>query len=339
MKRITSRLSTLAVLTLVSGLLVTGCSIETPVAPTDLTEPGASGLEVGSGADFAKNGGEGTLVVDDNAEDCPNADFDTIQDAVDAADPNTTILVCAGTYNERVVITGAEKEGLRVLAKGAPDTVVLDGDNPSPLLPGNHAFHLLEVSGVLIEGFTVREYFENIKLTNSSGNRIRKNRTTAAGHDGIILDNSADNIIEHNVSFDNLGGNACGINLVLGSTGNLVRHNVLQNNNWGIRIIAGSTDNRVFGNESRDNRSHGIQNANIPPFLPPSSGNGIENNRIENNPIGIEILSSEATVARNRVFNNTVDLVDGGTNNEFVNNHCHTSNPDGLCAHSGGASK
>jgi parallel beta-helix repeat protein len=220
--------------------------------------------------------------------------------------------------------------------KGEPDTVVLDGVTPFPP-PANHAFHLVNVTDVNIEGFTVRRYFENIRMTGGGGNTIRKNRTTAAGHDGIFAFNSADNLIEHNVSFDNPSGNACGVNIAgAGSVGNLVRHNTLFNNNWGINIQGGATNTVAFNNESRGNRSHGIINRGAA-----TNGSTIENNRVENNPTGIEIqLSSGLTVARNHAFHNTTfDLVNGGVNNTFVNNHCETSLPAGLCEHSEGASK
>lgn len=305
--------------------LVAACSTEAPVAPA-------------SAPSLSSHAGEGTLVVDNDGADCPNAGYSTIQDAVDAADPNTTILVCAGTYNERVEISGAAKNGLRLLARGGPDAVLLDGNDPTSFA-GNHAFHLLNVSGVLIQGFTVREYFENIKMTGGGGNTIRQNRTTAAGHDGIFALNSANNVIEHNVSFDNLSGNACGINVAgAGSAANVIRHNLLTNNNWGIRIQNGATNTVAFSNESRGNRSHGIENIGAA-----TNGTTIENNDVETNPVGIAVrASSEVTVMRNRAFHNAtfdVVLAGAGVNNPFVNNHCVTSMPTGLCAHSEGASK
>lgn len=330
-------------------LLAPACSTDAPVAPPapDLERVGLS-----SATDRR------TLVVDDDAAECPHAGYGTIQAAVDAAGPGATILVCAGTYNERVLVSGEAKNGLRLLAHGAPDAVVVDGENPA-FFAGNHAFHLLDVSGVLVEGFTVRAYFENIRLTNATNSTIRRNRTTGAGHDGIFALNSADNVIEHNVSFDNPSGNACGINVAGGgSVRNRIRHNVVANNNWGINIQVGPADNIVFGNVAVNNRSHGILNRG-------SSGTRIENNRVEENGrggasnlvpggpragIGVQrviladgsvLLSNDVTVARNRVFNQFDEIVDlfwdgQGAGNAFVKNHCVTSDPDGLCAQSPG---
>lgn len=352
-------------LTLAALIAVAGCSTETPVAP-----PSAA-LEGGTPG-FAAHSDRRTLVVDDDGADCPKAGYSTIQDAVDDAAPHTTIVVCAGTYKERVVIWGATKSGLRLLAQGGPGAVVLDGVGlPPPGLPGsptgNHGFHLLEASGVRIDGFTLHGYFENIRLTNANANRIRKNRTSGAVHDGVTLVNSADNVIEHNVAFDNLSFNSCGINVVGPfSARNLIRHNVLSNNNWGVLIQPGAPDNTVFNNVAVENRSHGILTRG-------NNGTRIENNRVRGNgtegtggttgtsfvfpggpragigvqrailPTGV-VASNDVTVARNQAFNQSAGVVDlfwdqEGEGNAFVNNHCGTSEPDGLCAHSRTASQ
>lgn len=44
------------------------------------------------------------LVVDDDGVECGNAEFSSIQAAVDAAVPPTDIKICAGTYQELVTI-------------------------------------------------------------------------------------------------------------------------------------------------------------------------------------------------------------------------------------------
>src|SRR5919197_1637583 len=147
-----------------------------------------------------------TLVVDDDRADCPNADFQSIQAAVDAAQPGATILVCPGTYREWVVIT---KDRLRLLAKGQPGAVVLDGQNIpgiacSPLFPLSvncAGFELRAANDNLIEGFTVKRYHEAgiwLRL-GSSRNTIRKNVTTESPHhDGIQVANGVDNVIQQN---------------------------------------------------------------------------------------------------------------------------------------------
>jgi parallel beta-helix repeat protein len=281
------------------------------------------------------SGATDVFVVDEDGVDCPNADFTTIQGAVDAAAPGDKILVCAGTYHERVLITQSE---LTLQAKGAPGDVIVDAD-----LIGNGIL-ISGARGVTIEGFTVREGHDNdISLLAADGNTLRKNVLTAAAHDPINLVNSDDNLVEHNVSIDNLAANACGINLAAGSDRNTVRHNLLVNNEWGIQI-AGSADNVIFHNEARGNRGNGIRNVGN------SSGTVIESNRAFGNGFapnpattgttnaGIRIASGTGVVVvRNHAFDNSaVDLRSDVAAATFDNNHCNTSSPPGLCAHDEG---
>jgi parallel beta-helix repeat protein len=268
-------------------------------------------------------GGRHVLVVDNDMAQCKKADFTTIQAAVDAASPGTTILVCAGTYQESVTIT---KNDLRIRAKGAPGSVVLDG-MAETLMAG---FFVQNASGNLISGFRIQDFHEaGILLDNGDGNRIRKNVTTGAHHDGIELRlGSSGNRIEHNLSIDNLASNACGIQIRdAGSTGNVVRHNKSINNNWGIRVGLGATNNVVFHNRAVNNRAFGILN------FSGGDGTAIKGNRAFGNPTGISIQGSTGvTVARNHAFGNTLDLQwDGTGSNTFRNNHCDTSVPPGLC--------
>jgi parallel beta-helix repeat protein len=268
-------------------------------------------------------GGKHVLFVDDDKAQCKKADFTTIQDAVNAASPGARILVCAGTYRESVTIT---KNDLRIRAKGAPGAVVLDG-MAQALFAG---FYIQNASGTLINGFRIQNFHEaGILLDNGDGNRIRKNVTTGAHHDGIELRlGSSGNRIEHNRSINNLAFNACGIQIRdAGSTGNVVRHNVSVNNNWGIRVGLAATGNVVFHNRSKNNRAFGILN------FSGANGTSIKANRVFGNPTGISIQgSSGVTVARNHAFGNTLDLQwDGTGSNTFRNNHCSTSSPPGLC--------
>jgi parallel beta-helix repeat protein len=316
------------------------------VSPT-ITEPSqAKVLSAGAATAAAAAGGTKVLVVDDNRLDCPKADYTTIQDAVTAAEPGSTILVCAGTYNEWVVIEN--KNDLRLLAKGAPGAVVLDGQNtagtgcsPASVTAFHCAgFELRNADGNTIEGFVVEHYWEaGIWLRRGSdSNTVRKNVTTGTPHhDGIQVAGSANNLIEQNTSFDNFAPalNACGINLTFASSNNIVRHNESFGNDFGIQVNA-SVNNVIFENESHDNRNSGMRNIGT------SNGTLIENNRVLNNAargISITTGSSGVLVARNKAFDSGVaDLFWDGTGAvEFENNHCSTSVPTGLCEHTEGA--
>lgn len=172
------------------------------------------------------------IFVDDDKVDCPRATFTSVSAAVDASPEGSTIFVCPGTYvNERVVLTSA-KNNMQLIALGGPGTVVLDGTDPSATFRApNHAFFLNGAGGVLILGFTLTRYFEDIRLVNAHFNTIRRNSMTQAGHDGIRVTASTNNLIEHNFAFDNPDAIACGINIDGGSRDNVVRHNLVSNNN------------------------------------------------------------------------------------------------------------
>ena len=334
---------TVAVIGAVLG--ITSCRSDSVTPPSRAPEMSPS-LSQASGP---------TLVVDNDLADCPNADFTTIQAAVTAAEPGTTILVCAGSYPEWVVIT---KNDLRLLAKGQPGDVVLDGMNVpgTACAPANPAalrcagFELRNAHGNLIQGFLIRRYWEaGIWLRmGSSGNTIRKNVTTESPHhDGIQVAGSNDNVIEHNEATNNPDPSACGVNVTAGSQRNVVRHNLAMNNEWGIQIAGATTlANEIFHNEAVHNRGNGIRNVAL------ASGTIIEDNRAFRNGLtpgpltgpfasGIRIQSGAGIVVRrNHAFDNLFfDLRNDGGVATFDNNHCRTSFPPGLCEHTEGESE
>lgn len=262
-----------------------------------------------------------TLVVDKDRLQCPDADFQSIQAAVTAAQPGTTIDVCPDIYNEAVDIrpdTTAATTDLKVVAKGEPEEVVLDGENTR-----DAGFELEDVTGVLIKGFMVQRFHDNIVLNEADGNRIEGNVTTLAfGHDGILLTASDFNLITKNVSFGNLHPTSCGIGMGTGASFNTVEYNETYNNpNVGI-LLGGALltpagpGNRILNNFSHDNGK---------PIVGLSGGNGILNNapdtlikdnRVEdNNRHGILVagtVSQRVTVQDNRVFRNGSTPEDDG---------------------------
>jgi parallel beta-helix repeat protein len=316
---------------------ITACRSDSVTQPGGASETSPS-YSQGSGP---------TLVVDNDKAECPNAKFSTIQAAVAAAEPGTTILVCAGTYHEQVLIM---KNDLRLLAKGQPGDVILDGFDLPTMRAG---FDLQNAHGNLIEGFLIQNYHEagiwlrfspGQPTTGSSRNTIRKNVTTSSPfHDGIQLLNAPANMVEQNTTFANFSPMriACGIN-VIGplSDGNTVRHNESFANDFGIQVVGGADNNVIFENHSHDNRRVGIRNI-------AGNGTAIENNRVFDNGVvgefgGIFLSASTGvTVARNKAFNNLpFDLFwDGVGANEFENNHCRVGVPPWLCEHTEGASE
>lgn len=93
------------------------------------------------------------FIVDDTPR--PNRDFDTIQEAVDAAaatDETDTVLVYPGTYREQVTIAGEEQDGL-VLRSVARYQAVIAA--PSKVEGDRALVEVSDAEGVVVGGFTI----------------------------------------------------------------------------------------------------------------------------------------------------------------------------------------
>src|SRR3989442_25432 len=66
--------------------------------------------------------GPRTLFVDDDRQQCPAADFTSINAAISAARPGDMVKVCPGIYHETVVVDKSDLvlAGATTLAEGAP---------------------------------------------------------------------------------------------------------------------------------------------------------------------------------------------------------------------------
>jgi parallel beta-helix repeat protein len=130
---------------------------------------------------------QATLVVDDDGAQCAQADFATIQTAVDAASPGDTIRVCPGVYAESVRV------GKAVTLRADPDAVEAVGCfDPAPsqlgdLDPAQHAildpaaagFSValqLEADGIEVAGFVIEGASVGIDASDGySGYRVHHN--------------------------------------------------------------------------------------------------------------------------------------------------------------------
>jgi hypothetical protein len=122
-------------------------------------------LVIGGGSAVAHDDdGGATLVVDDNMA-CPSADYPSIQLAVNAAPPGSTIYVCPGVYNEQVKIP----KPLKIIGKdfmnedapivkpigGAPNSTSLASGNPiTAIIVADHA-QKVEIEGLTVDGSSI----------------------------------------------------------------------------------------------------------------------------------------------------------------------------------------
>ncbi|MEK7405466.1 MAG: right-handed parallel beta-helix repeat-containing protein [Acidobacteriota bacterium] len=290
------------------------------------------------------------LTVDDDGADCPGG-LRTIQEAVAQAPAGATIQVCPGIYFKSVTIAGPEKNGLKLIAQGRENEVVLQGDYTE-----RDGFHLENVSNVLIRGFTVRDFGNKpttpsewgagnqIYLMNAHYNTIEHNTLVNGDMMGIMLMDSGNNTVQQNVAFvDNANLANCGIHVAgAKSAQNVFRQNMTYGNNFaGIMIRGAGPGNYVMDNTVVSNGRFGIDVENTNEIW-------IEGNRVSYNRgfwgttpggkepgVGIYLVNvNKATVFDNRLRSNSGgDLSwDGKGENSIASNACESSTPAGACA-------
>ncbi len=272
------------------------------------------------------------IVVGNDSE----ADFRSIQEAVNSSFPGDTVIVGSGNYTENVVVNVSN---LTIMSESKNYDVLVESLNES------ESVFLIKVDNVTISGFNITgdgETFnsscgiclENASNCNITGNNVFEKRL------GITLVNASYNTISENFLFNdripldensgsgisleegsgmnNLTGNAIENGyIILGpsSSGNLIAGNEILNGG-GIVIACCGSDNVVSSNtisncssgidaydqriDIRDNRitdcHHGID-------LSFASGTGISGNTILNCSIGISFVEACSSI---ELFNNTI---------------------------------
>lgn len=153
----------------------------------DVPLPGPSGASVGPGREPVPSGPGATLRVPD--------DYETIQGAVDAADPGDTVLIGPGVYHEGVkvltpylTIRGTDR-----------NEVILDGDYHLP-----NGVHVAEADGVVVENLTTRHYLLNGVYWNGvQGYRASYVTAVANGDYGIYAFDSVWGRFDHSYAAGN----------------------------------------------------------------------------------------------------------------------------------------
>jgi parallel beta-helix repeat protein len=292
------------------------------------------------------------VLVDDDGAQCPGA-VATIQEAVERASAGTTILVCPGTYFGTVNVSGSGKSGIQLMAVGPADGVVLTTKNDSDC----NGFSLSEVSGVLIRGFTVKDFRcapstpsafgagISIRLENADFNTIEYNRLSNTGMFGVRMVNASNNLIQSNTisSIDGIGF-GCAIMTSGASTAkNLFRNNSIFDTPGAALMIHDGTENVIIGNDLYNNGRYGVELLN-------EKGTRVEGNRIVSSPgyWGLSpagtpgsldaravsaTTSSGLTIRLNNITGNAgLDIFwDGEGQQTFSDNSCGTANQPKLC--------
>src|ERR1043166_4777011 len=224
------------------------------------------------------------LVVDDNFADGPNAQFTTVQSAVTAAAPGSTIKVCRGTYVEQVIIP-AGKDNLTLFSEAAFQAVI----KAPPLMADPKAIVLISgAHNVVLRHFTISG------PGGTPCDSIRYGVRVDAGGSALITDNHITEI--HDTPF---GGCQNGVGVLVGrnfenQTGfATVVHNLIDRYQKGGVVVDGTLAGPQSSAEVAYNEIVGVG------ATPTIAQNGIQVSR-----------NAAANVHHNRVMFNNYSLPD-----------------------------
>ncbi len=226
-----------------------------------------------------------TWTVDDDGP----ADFHTIQEAINAANPGDTILVASGTYYEHVVVNKA------VLLIGEDrDTTIIDGNRTGTVLR-------VTANNTVVSGFTVQnsgiEWPDSgIYLDRSFNSSILGNNANDNKEFGILLHSCFNCSVYDNNAASNRWGDIWLRNCSTCS----VYNNKASKSKYGYGIGLYSSSNcSIFGNQvTHNDYLFGI-------WLSCSSNCSVRDNNITSNKYGIQLYrSSNCSIWNNNITNN-----------------------------------
>jgi len=117
----------------------------------DLSTLGVSSAELATVGPQASAAPGGDMLIVDDGTDCPNAEFTSIQAAVNAATPGAKIKVCRGVYVEQVVIPSS-KDNITLFSEGALQAII---KAPAVMADPKAIVQISGATGVTIKHFTI----------------------------------------------------------------------------------------------------------------------------------------------------------------------------------------
>lgn len=215
-------------------------------------------LALGLSAGAAQASTGGTVYVSHLAKhgvdtSCSTAGYRDINTAIAAVGTGGTVVVCAGTYDEQVVVT----KSLSLYGRSA--TIDAKGQKPLKIgtvtLPGSIGIGVLGTSGVRVSGFRVTGAgFDAILVGASSHVSVSRNYLWGNGDVGVDINGSSYTSATRNYSAHNEGGGFLVADDIGPNSHNVVGWNIATRNPGGCGVIVaghstdGVTHNLVIGN-------------------------------------------------------------------------------------------
>ncbi len=293
-------------------------------SPASVALGGIAALALIAPGVASAGGGPAALTVNDNAAgagpagaNCSNADYSSIQDAVDNSSSGGTVLVCAGQYPESVQINkpltlNGAKAGVDARSRsGAAQESVVTADEP------NEGGISLGANGITVDGFVVADAADpsigaGINMPAAFGNQTVTNNVITDNAIGISANNSSgmpSTISKNRFDANNVAGAASG-NAIYGDANvddlTIDQNSFTDQQNASILFTAGDTST--------------VQNTNVSITQNRFAG---DNGNPSHNELRVLLLATQGTISENKftdMNNNAIQLADGNNGITVSNN-------------------
>jgi parallel beta-helix repeat protein len=252
-----------------------------------------------------------TLIVNQTSPACTAGDayFGSIQDAVNLANAGDTVIVCPGTYNERVSVAVP----ITIRSHAGPAVTVINASGS-----GDNGINLY-ASNVTLSGFTITgagwsrsavylQHVEHCTVTNNiitandyagiylalADNNVVLNNTVSSNDEYGIYVGGANNTVQNNSIYNNTD---YGMVLPSNARYNSLVDNMISSNAYGIWLFD-SYNNTLTTNHIKSNSNYGL-------WLRNATSNSITSNTINANTVGIYL--EDASTANNIEYNNIAE--------------------------------
>ena len=201
-------------------------------------------------------------------------DYKSVQAAIDAAAPGSTIIIAPGVYNESLVIN----KTLTIVGKLGSEPIFTGGGS------GIAVTLLAGASGSVIAGITITSWDEGILINNASGCKIYDNIMSLINKDGIVLQGTS--AVNNQIYSNIFQQNGVAVYLTSSAYNSTVSQNIISLSSTGLKIE--TSGNTICGNMFSYNLV-GINMTN-------SDNNKIFHNTFAGNPAQVLIFTSTGNV-------------------------------------------